>query len=112
MATPDFEKYGYRPDHDGRNMFSYVNENYEYGLPYRIGASENMTGGWVVWVQWRPDAEGEDTVYGEVEGIPEMPNNHSQRDTRFDAAMMIERAMEEYSPSNYGPSGGSITGGL
>lgn len=103
MTTPDFRKHGYEPDHDGVSSFSYVNKNYRYGLPYRIGATENMDGGWVVWIHWQPNDEGTGTVYGEVDGVRELPNSQSQRETRFDAAMVIERAMDEHSEGNYGP---------
>lgn len=106
MPTPDFKKYGYEPDHDGVHQFSYVNQNYSYGLPYRIGASVDGEGGWVVYVQWDQSAdpvEGSRTTYEHVEAdLHNYTESQSEREKRFDAAMAVERAMKEYSEENYG----------
>jgi len=118
MTTPDYEAYGYEPEHDTRNLFTYVNKNWSYGLPYRIGAMPDGEGGWGVFVQWERGKEPQEggTQYAHVEGMPNVRN--SQRETRFDAAWEVENAMEEYSEENYGPRGGStdpefdIGGGL
>ena len=110
MTTPDFEKYGYEPDHDGMHRFSYINQNYRYGLPYRIGANVDGEGGWVVFVQWQPGedpADGQRTTYEHIRGdLHNYTEAQSEREKRFDAAMAVERAMREYSEENYGPSKG------
>lgn len=93
MTTPDFKKYGYEPEADAKNYFSYVNKNHKHGLPYRIDAAPDGDGGWGVSIHWkkagRHDPNQQTTFY-------------DYASDRFGAAMTIEQAMKEYSEENYG----------
>jgi len=101
MTTPDFDKYGYTPDVDTRNRFTYTNDNPEPGEPVEVGAGANGEGGWAVFYV-RPD--GTQVYVDEDVG------------DRFGAALLVEKVMEEhhaYKSSDAPDFGGTdITGGL